>query len=133
MFSKRILEKFAIEQGFEIVDEYIDDGWSGTNFNRPEVKRLLEDAKTGRINVIIVKDLSRFERNYIEVGQYTDYIFPTYNIRFIVLGDNVDSANAENAGMDMIPIMNVFNEWHAASSVVRMHILAGVTQCPTSV
>lgn len=129
--QKRILEKFAIEQGFEIVDEYIDDGWSGTNFNRPEVKRLLEDAKTGRINVIIVKDLSRFGRNYIEVGQYTDYIFPTYNIRFIALGDNVDSANAENAGMDMIPIMNVFNEWHAANtsqkirSVIESNAKAG--------
>lgn len=114
--QKRICEKFANENGFEIVDEYVDDGWTGTNFNRPDVQRLLEDARNGRINVIIVKDLSRFGRNYIEVGQYTDYIFPTYNIRFIALGDNVDSANTENAGMDMTPIMNVFNEWHAANT-----------------
>ena len=114
--QKLMLRKYATEQGFTVIDEYIDDGWSGTSFNRPEVKRLLEDAKTGRINVIIVKDLSRFGRNYIEVGQYTDYIFPMHNIRFIALGDNVDSANAENAGMDMMPIMNVFNEWHAAST-----------------
>lgn len=114
--QKRILEKYAAENGFEVVDEYIDDGWTGTNFNRPGVQRLLEDAKNGRINVIIVKDLSRFGRNYIEVGQYTDYIFPTYNIRFIALGDNVDSANTENTGMDMAPIMNVFNEWHAANT-----------------
>lgn len=113
--QKRILEKYATEQGFEIVDTYIDDGWSGTNFNRPGVQRLLEDAKNGRINVIIVKDLSRFGRNYIEVGQYTDYIFPMYNIRFIALGDNVDTAN-ESSGMDMMPIMNVFNEWHAANT-----------------
>ena len=75
--QKKILEKYAHENGFEIVDEYIDDGWGGTNFNRPGVQRLLEDAKNGRINVIIVKDLSRFGRNYIEVGQYTDYLFPT--------------------------------------------------------
>lgn len=114
--QKRILEKYAHENGFEIVDEYIDDGWSGTNFNRPGVQRLLEDAKSGRINVIIVKDLSRFGRNYIEVGQYTEYIFPTYNIRFIAIGDNVDSAENENSGMDMTPIMNVFNEWHAANT-----------------
>ena len=114
--QKLMLRKYAVEQGFTVIDEYIDDGWSGTSFNRPEVKRLLEDAKTGRINVIIVKDLSRFGRNYIEVGQYTDYIFPMHNIRFIALGDNVDSANTENAGMDMMPIMNVFNEWHAAST-----------------
>ena len=113
--QKRMLEKFAIEQRFEIIDEYIDDGWSGTNFQRPGVQRLLEDAKSGRINVIIVKDLSRFGRNYIEVGQYTDYIFPMYNIRFIALGDNVDSA-VQTGGMDMTPIMNVFNEWHAANT-----------------
>ncbi len=57
-------------------DEYVDDGVSGTTFNRPEVQRLLDDAKTGVINTIIVKDLSRFGRNYIEVGQYVDYVFP---------------------------------------------------------
>ena len=115
--QRRILEKYVIEQGFELIDTYIDDGYSGTNFNRPGVQRLLEDAKIGRINVIIVKDLSRFGRNYIEVGQYTDYIFPMYNIRFIALGDNVDTANSESSGMDMMPIMNVFNEWHAANTV----------------
>ena len=112
----RILEKYVMEQGFELVDTYIDDGVSGTSFDRPGVQRLLEDAKIGRINVIIVKDLSRFGRNYIEVGQYTDYIFPMYNIRFIALGDNVDTANSESSGMDMMPIMNVFNEWHAANT-----------------
>ena len=114
--QRRILEKYVVEQGFELVDTYIDDGYSGTNFNRPGVQRLLDDAKVGRINVIIVKDLSRFGRNYIEVGQYTDYIFPMYNIRFIALGDNVDTANSESSGMDMMPIMNVFNEWHAANT-----------------
>ena len=114
--QRRILEKYVIEQGFELIDTYIDDGYSGTNFNRPGVQRLFEDAKIGRINVIIVKDLSRFGRNYIEVGQYTDYIFPMYNIRFIALGDNVDTANSESSGMDMMPIMNVFNEWHAANT-----------------
>lgn len=113
--QKRILEKYARENGFEIVDEYIDDGWSGTNFDRPGVRRLLEDAKNGRINVIIVKDLSRFGRNYIEVGRYTDYLFLTFNVRFIALGDNVDSAK-QTGGMDMTPIMNVFNEWHAATT-----------------
>ena len=91
--QRRILEKYVAEQGFELVDTYIDDGVSGTHFNRPGIQRLLEDAKIGRINVIIVKDLSRFGRNYIEVGQYVDYSFPMYNIRFIVLGDYVDTAN----------------------------------------
>ena len=133
--QKKILEKYARENGFEIIDEYIDDGWSGTNFNRPGVQRLLEDAKNGRINVIIVKDLSRFGRNYIEVGQYTDYLFPTYNIRFIAVGDNVDSAVTENTGMDMTPIMNVFNEWHAANTskkiraVIEANAKEGIYRC----
>ena len=111
-----ILTKYAQERGWTITDEYIDDGYSGTNFDRPEVQRLLEDAKTGKIDTIIVKDLSRFGRNYIFVGQYVDYIFPMYNIRFIAISDNVDTANTNSAGMDMMPIMNVFNEWHSANT-----------------
>ena len=71
-----LLRQYAEEHGFEVVDEYADDGYSGTNFDRPEVQRMLDDAKSGRIDTIIVKDLSRFGRNYIEVGQYIDYIFP---------------------------------------------------------
>lgn len=114
--QRTILTKYAHEHGFTVLDEYIDDGYSGTNFDRPEVQRLLEDAKTGKIDTIIVKDLSRFGRNYIFVGQYVDYIFPMYNIRFIAISDNVDSANSNSSGMDMMPIMNVFNEWHSANT-----------------
>ncbi len=114
--QRLILQKYVAEQGWELVDEYIDDGYSGTNFDRPEVQRLLEDAKKGRIDIIIVKDLSRFGRNYIQVGQYVDYIFPLYNIRFIALSDNVDTADTNSSGMDMMPIMNVFNEWHSANT-----------------
>ena len=111
-----ILRKYVAEHGGVIVDEYIDDGWSGTNFERPDVKRLLNDAKEGKIDTIIVKDLSRFGRNYIQVGQYIDYIFPAYGIRFIALNDNVDTADRNSTAMDMMPIMNVFNEWHAANT-----------------
>ena len=114
--QKRMLRKYVKEQGWELIDEYVDDGYSGTNFDRPDVQRLLEDAKTGRINTIIVKDLSRFGRNYIEVGQYTDYIFPTYGIRFIAISDNVDTFSRNSTAMDMMPIMNVFNEWHCANT-----------------
>ena len=113
--QKLILEKYVTEQGWNLIDEYIDDGYSGTTFDRPGVQRLLEDAKCGRINTIIVKDLSRFGRNYIQVGQYTDYIFPMYDIRFIALNDNVDTSK-NTTGMDMMPIMNVFNEWHSANT-----------------
>ena len=114
--QKLILTKYVAEQGWNIVDIYVDDGYSGTSFDRPAVTRLLDDAKAGKINLIIVKDLSRFGRNYIQVGQYIDYIFPTYNIRFIALNDNVDTLNSNSTAMDMLPIMNVFNEWHAAST-----------------
>jgi len=114
--QRTILRKYAEEHGFEIHDEYIDDGISGTTFQRPEVQRLLDDAKTGVINTIIVKDLSRFGRNYIEVGQYIDYVFPAFGIRFIAIQDNVDTENRDSGSMEMLPIMNVFNEWHAANT-----------------
>lgn len=114
--QRHILRKYAEDNGFEIHDEYIDDGVSGTTFDRPEVQRLLDDAKTGVINTIIVKDLSRFGRNYIEVGQYMDYVFPAFGIRFIAIQDNVDTSNRESNAMEMMPIMNIFNEWHAANT-----------------
>lgn len=105
--QRTILRKYAEEHGFEIHDEYIDDGISGTTFQRPSVQRLLDDAKTGVINTIIVKDLSRFGRNYIEVGQYIDYVFPAFGIRFIAIQDNVDTENRDSGTMEMMPIMNV--------------------------
>ncbi len=107
--QRTILRKYAEERGFSIHDEYIDDGISGTTFQRPEVQRLLDDAKTGVINTIIVKDLSRFGRNYIEVGQYIDYVFPAFGIRFIAIQDNVDTENRDSGAMEIMPIMNVFN------------------------
>ena len=130
--QRTMLRKYAEEHGFEIHDEYIDDGVSGTTFQRPEVQRLLDDAKSGVINTIIVKDLSRFGRNYIEVGQYVDYVFPAFGIRFIAIQDNVDTENRDSGAMEMMPIMNVFNEWHAANTskkiraVRRSNALAGI-------
>lgn len=114
--QKLILTKYVREQGWNLVDTYVDDGFSGTDFNRPSVQRLLSDAQTGRINLIICKNLSRFGRNYIEVGQYIDYIFPLHNIRFIALNDNVDTANRDSNAMEMMPVINLFNEWHASST-----------------
>ena len=130
--QRTILRKYAEEHGFTVYDEYIDDGVSGTTFQRPEVQRLLDDAKTGVINTIIVKDLSRFGRNYIEVGQYVDYVFPAFGIRFIAIQDNIDTENRDSNAMEMMPIMNVFNEWHAANTskklraVKKSNALAGI-------
>ena len=95
--QRLILTKYVEEQGWTFYETYVDDGISGTTFERPGVQKLLEDAKNGIINTIVVKDLSRFGRNYIQVGQYLDYVFPAFGIRFIALQDNVDTANRDSA------------------------------------
>ena len=114
--QKILVTKYVRDKGWEIKDVYIDDGYSGTNFDRPGVKRLLDDAKAGEINTIVVKDLSRFGRNYILVGQYIDYVFPSFGIRFIAIEDRIDTESKDTSAMDMMPIMNVFNEWHSANT-----------------
>lgn len=114
--QKMLLTKFVAEKGWKLHDIYIDDGISGTTFERDRVQRLLADAKNGIINTIVVKDLSRFGRNYIQVGEYIDYIFPSFGIRFIAVSDNIDTAGANSTAMDMMPITNVFNEWYAANT-----------------
>ncbi|MDE7182179.1 MAG: recombinase family protein [Clostridia bacterium] len=123
-----ILQSFVKEGCGDLVDEYVDDGWSGTSFDRPAVKRMLDDAQSGRIDTIVVKDLSRFGRNYVQVGQYVDYIFPAYGVRFIALNDNVDTADRGSAAMDMMPIMNVFNEWHAANTSKKIRAVLQASQ-----
>lgn len=133
--QRMILTKYVKEKCWTLVDTYVDDGWTGTDFNRPEVQRLLDDAKSGRINIIVVKDLSRFGRNYIQVGQYIDYIFPLNNIRFIALNDGVDTADRNSTALEMMPIINLFNEWHASSTskkikaVVEANAKAGKYGC----
>lgn len=115
--QKKMLTEYVGNQAdWSLVGIYEDDGYSGTTFDRPAIKRLLDDAMSGKIDLILVKDLSRFGRNYIEVGQYIDYIFPSSNIRFIALSDNVDTLDRNSTAMDMMPIMNLFNEWHAANT-----------------
>ena len=89
--QKAILNEYIEKQGFTLYDIYVDDGISGTTFDRPGIKRLLDDAKQGVINTVLVKDMSRFGRNYIMVGQYLDYVFPAFGIRFIALSDNIDT------------------------------------------
>ena len=118
--QKAVLNEYIKKQGFTLYDIYVDDGISGTTFDRPGVKRLLDDAKQGVINTVLVKDMSRFGRNYIMVGQYLDYVFPAFGIRFIALSDNIDTENKDTAAMDMMPITNVFNEWWAAATSKKL-------------
>ena len=95
----------------KFVGEYVDDGYSGTNFERPAFKRLMEDVKAGKVNCIIVKDLSRFGRNYIETGRYLEKVFPFMGVRFISIIDNYDSAGEDNdADRIIIPFKNLIND-----------------------
>ena len=123
-----LLQRYVKENNGTLVEEYVDDGWSGTNFERPAIKRLLSDAQTGKVDTIVVKDLSRFGRNYIQIGQYIDYIFPAYGIRFIAINDKVDTSERNSAAMDMMPIMNVFNEWHAANTSKKIRAVLEAKQ-----
>lgn len=108
--QRLMLTDLCRTQGWHIVDPYADDGYSGLSFQRPEMQRLIEDAKAGRINTIVVKDLSRFGRNYVEAGQLIDELFPALQVRLVAVNDGVDTATNRNT--DYIPIRNVFNEFY---------------------
>ena len=108
--QKRILEAYAKQNGFTNLRWYTDDGYSGANFQRPGFQAMLADIEAGKVGTVIVKDMSRLGRNYLQVGFYTEMLFPQKGVRFIAVNDNVDSANG---GMDndFTPLRNLFNEW----------------------
>ncbi len=108
--QKAILKKYADENGLGNTAFYVDDGFSGTNFNRPDFMRMMEDVKSGKIGTIITKDLSRFGRDYLMTGQYIEMILPDYDVRYIAINDNVDTLRSEN---EMMVFKNVFNDWYA--------------------
>ena len=93
------------------IREFIDDGLTGTNTDRPQFQAMIEAARRGEVKCIIVKDLSRFGRNYLQVGFYTEMMFPKKNVRFIAVNNGVDSANP--ADNDFTPFLNIMNEWYA--------------------
>ena len=108
--QRMILKKYADENGFTNCTEYVDDGYSGTNFERPAFKRMMNDIDAGRINCIIVKDLSRFGREHIMMGMYFEFTFPEKNVRFISVTENEDSSKGLS---DFVPIKILFCEWYA--------------------
>ena len=112
--QKEILMQYAKQHGFLHPEFFIDDGVSGTTFMRPDFQRMQKMAENGEIATIIVKDLSRFGRNYLEVGKYLEITYPTLGIRFIAIQENVDTMN--NTGTEMMPFNNIFNEWYAAQT-----------------
>ena len=109
--QKAILQKYADDNGFTHTAFFVDDGYSGTNFDRPDWQRLMGLVDEGQVGTIIVKDMSRLGRDYLKVGMYTEMVFPNADVRFIAINNGVDSANqAEN---DMTPFINIFNEFYA--------------------
>ena len=111
--QKQYLEDYAVKNGFGNIKHYTDDGFTGTNFKRPGFQEMLDDIEAGKVGVVIVKDMSRFGRNYLQVGFYTDVMFPKKNVRFIAINSNVDT-NSDNPNQnDFAPFLNIMNEWYA--------------------
>ena len=108
--QRSILRQFAKENQLYVMDEYIDDGWSGTNFERPNFKRMMDDVELGKINCIVTKDLSRFGREHVMMDYYLEFVFPEKKIRYIAVSDNEDT---EKGLSDFVPFKNLFNEWFA--------------------
>ena len=130
--QKRLLSKYAKENGFANTKYYVDDGYTGTNFNRPDFQKMLDDMEMGYISTVIVKDMSRLGRDYLQVGYYTDTFFPEHDIRFIAINDCVDSADGEN---ELAPFRNVMNEMYArdiSRKVRSSHRLRGNAGEPLS-
>lgn len=109
--QKRFLEDFARKSGMTNIKHFTDDGYTGRNFNRPGFQAMLAEAEAGKIGTIIVKDMSRFGRNYLEVGFYTEILFPKKQIRFVAINNSVDSDKPQDN--DFTPFLNIMNEWYA--------------------
>ena len=109
--QKTILQKYADDNGFLNTMFFVDDGYSGTNFDRPDWQRLMALVDEGRISTIIVKDMSRLGRDYLKVGYYTEVLLPDADVRFIAINNGIDSANQQDS--DFTPFLNIINEWYA--------------------
>ena len=110
--QRDMLTDYVRRNGWSIGSEYVDDGYSGTNFQRPNFQRMIADIEAGKINMVVVKDLSRLGRNYIMCGQYTEIYFPERNVRFIAVNDGVDTLN-DVGGMDITPFKHILNDMYA--------------------
>ncbi len=108
--QKMILKKFADDNGFTNTSYYVDDGFSGTNFERDGFKAMMNDIENGKIGIVITKDLSRLGRDYLKTGELIEMIFPDYNVRYIAINDGVDTAKSEN---ELLAFKNIFNDWYA--------------------
>ncbi len=120
--QRAILERFILERPEILVhDFYIDDGWSGTDFDRPSFQRMLADITSKKINCVIVKDLSRFGRNYVEAGKYLETVFPLFKVRFIAVNDQIDSiGNPSSVNNVIVPFKNIMNDEYCRDISVKV-------------
>lgn len=130
--QKAILTQYAKGNGFLVVEVYVDDGFSGLNFDRPDFNRMLDDIEAGKIDVVITKDLSRLGRDHLKVGHFTEIYFPMKNVRYIAVNDGVDTANKNN---DIAALKNVMNEFYSRDnsrkirSSIRARAREGLYRC----
>ena len=108
--QRTILRQYADEHSLHVFSEYVDDGWSGTNFERPGFQRMMEDVEAGKVNCIVTKDLSRFGREHVMMDYYLEFIFPEKQVRYIAVAENEDT---EKGLSDFVPFKTLFNEWFA--------------------
>ena len=130
--QKKLLSQKAKEMGLTDTKYYVDDGYTGTNFNRPGFQQLIDDIEIGLVSAVMVKDLSRLGRNYVSVGNYTDSYFPEHNIRFIAVNDAIDSDEGES---EIAPFKNILNEMYArdiSKKIRSSHRLRGSMGEPLS-
>ena len=113
--QKKYLEDYAQKNGFKNIRHFTDDGFSGVNFNRPGFQSLIKEVEAGNVETLIVKDMSRLGRNYLQVGFYTEVLFPQKNVRFLAINNSIDSNNASDN--DFAPFLNIMNEWYFISLI----------------
>ena len=121
--QKKILEKYAREHGYSNFKFYVDDGISGTTFNRPGFQQMIADIEAGLVKRVIIKDMSRFGRDYLQVGMYTEIMFPEHDIHFIAVNDGVDSTQGDN---EFTPFRNIINEWYAKDTSKKIRAVMKV-------
>lgn len=117
--QRTLLRNYVKENNFNLIDEYVDDGYTGTNFDRPSFKRMLEDIKNKRINLVVVKDLSRFGRDHVMTGYYTETFFPENKIRFISVLECIDTFKNQ-ASNDSATFIQAFNDFYSKQNSIKI-------------
>ena len=118
--QRALLKQYIKENKLTFIQEYVDDGVSGTSFDRPAFNRMIEDIEQGKINMVITKDLSRLGRNYVQSGYYTETYFPEHNVRYIAILDNIDTSQ-DNANNDIAPFKSILNEMYAKDTSKKIN------------